>query len=448
MPPCVAVAYSGGRDSSALLHATLAAAAAQGLRVVALHVHHGLSAHADAWLAHCEQVCRRWAARGLPLGFDHRRLAGQPAGGESVEAWARRARYAALREMALAHGTPVVLLAHHRQDQAETLLLQALRGAGVAGLAAMPRAIERDGLWWLRPWLAMPPEAIAAYARRYRLRHVEDDSNADRRFARSRLRLEVWPALSAAFPQAEVSLAATAAWAREAQLCADELAAIDLAALADARGLDLAAWLRLSPPRRSNALRAWLKAQTGAALAATVVLRLLSELPSRSPAQWQIGAFVLHRYRGRLSACRTEPPPAAAPPSARSETLSLAREGTYAVPGWGGCLKVRRVDEGGVALSRLNALRLVARRGGEHFQAGPGRPARSLKKQFQEKAVPAWERDGPLLYHGEQLLYVPGLGVDARAIAGKGVAQASLQWLRDQEFGAPGENPAVCHRAT
>ncbi len=428
--PCVAVAYSGGRDSSALMHATLAAASNLDLRVVALHVHHGLSAHADAWLKHCEQQCRRWAARGLPVTFDHRRLAERPARGESVEAWARRARYAALREMALAHAAPVVLLAHHLQDQAETLLLQALRCAGVAGLAAMPQAIEREGITWLRPWLEMSADAIAAYARRYRLHHIEDDSNANRRFARNRLRLDVWPALSAAFPQAEVALAATAVWAREAQLCADALAAIDLAPMADARGLDLIAWVRLAPARRSNALRAWLRSQTGAAAAATVVQRLLLELPGRSPAQWPIGNFVLRRYRGRLD-CRADTPPMATQPSTKVATLSVARAGTYALPGWGGCLRVRRVEEGGVPLSCLAALCLVERCGGEQFQAAPGRPARSLKKQFQAKALPAWDRDGPLVYGGEQLLYVPGLGIDARAVAGKGVRQASLEWLRD-----------------
>jgi len=429
--PCVAVAYSGGRDSSALLHAALVAAGEQGFRVVALHVNHGLSAYADAWLAHCEDQCRRWAARGRPLAFDHRRLSGRPARGDSVEAWARRGRYAALREMALAHGAPVVMLAHHRQDQAETLLLQALRGAGVAGLAAMPQAIEREGITWLRPWLQVSPGTIAVYARRHRLRHVEDDSNADRRFARNRLRLDVWPALGAAFPQAEVALSAAATWAREAQRCADELAAIDEARILDARGLDIAEWSRLSPARRSNVLRAWLKAQTGASTSAATIQRLLAELSARSPAQWLVGGFALRRYRGHLS-CRAETPPAAASQSFKAATLSLTRAGTIPLPGWGGRLCVRRVDAGGVPMSLLTALRLVERRGGEQFQQAPGRPARSLKKQFQSKAVPAWDRGGPLIYCGEQLLYVPGLGIDARAVAARGVAQACLAWLPDK----------------
>ena len=125
------------------------------------------------------------------------RLKGKPAKGESVEAWARRERRAALARMAHDAGVGAILLAHHRRDQAETVLLQALRGAGPAGLAAMPRAVQRDGLWWLRPWLERPREAIEAYVRQHKLRFVDDASNADERFARSRVREKVWSALTA-----------------------------------------------------------------------------------------------------------------------------------------------------------------------------------------------------------------------------------------------------------
>lgn len=429
---CVAVAYSGGRDSTALLHATLAAAAENGVRVVALHVHHGLSAHADEWLAHCEAQCRRWAARGWPVGFAAQRLAERPARGDSIEAWARRARYAALRALALAHGAPLVLLAHHRQDQAETLLLQALRGGGVAGLAAMPQLVERDGLTWARPWLGVPSSAIAAYVRRHRLRHIEDDSNADPRYARNRLRHEFWPALLTAFPHAEAALAASAGWAQEAAACAADLAAIDLASASTAAGLDLAAWTQLSPHRRSNALRAWLKQQTGGAtIPGTLVQRLLSELPGNAPAQWPLDGFRLRRFQGRLQCLPDAPPQRPAVSAQKAATLAIRRAGTYALAGWHGRLLARRVRTGGVAASYLTAVNLRERVGGEQFQAAPRRPARSLKKQFQARGVPAWHRDGPLLYAGEQLLYVPGLGIDARVLAGEGCAQFSLEWLPD-----------------
>jgi tRNA(Ile)-lysidine synthase len=123
-PPVVAVAFSGGRDSTALLHATLRAARDGGVQVVALHVHHNLQPEADTWLAHAQQVCQRWS-RGAPLRLLHRRLAGTPARGDSVEAWARRERYRALADMAHEAGAELVLLAQHRRDQAETFLLRA-----------------------------------------------------------------------------------------------------------------------------------------------------------------------------------------------------------------------------------------------------------------------------------------------------------------------------------
>ena len=116
-----------------LLHATLGAAAPVGVAVLALHVQHGLSAHADEWLRHCEATCRRWAQRGAALSFAARRLEGAPCTGDSIEAWARDARYAALRGLALERGVDLVLLAHHRRDQAETFQLHAQRGGGVAG---------------------------------------------------------------------------------------------------------------------------------------------------------------------------------------------------------------------------------------------------------------------------------------------------------------------------
>lgn len=211
----VAVAYSGGRDSTALLHATARAASQTGglLCVHALHVHHGLSVHADAWLRHGRETCRRWAARGLPVQFHAERVRVALDGGASIEAAAREARYAALARMARAAGCDTVLLAHHREDQAETVLLQALRGAAAAGLAAMPRGIERDGLTWIRPWLAQPRAAIEAYVRRHRLAWIDDDSNTDTRYARNRLRHEVWPTLLQAFPQAPQVLGTLAACA-------------------------------------------------------------------------------------------------------------------------------------------------------------------------------------------------------------------------------------------
>ncbi len=425
--PRVAVAYSGGRDSTALLHATVHQALRDRVQVVAMHVHHGLSPDADAWLDHCAAQCRRWARRGLPVEFDAHRIAGRPAKGDSVEAWARDARYAALRSMAQAHGVGVVLLAHHQRDQAETVLLQALRGAGVAGLSGMPRSVARDGITWLRPWLDRPRADIEAYVRRHRLAFVDDDSNADPRFARNRLRLKVWPALAGAFPQSEAALATTAEWAQQASALLDEIAVLDLAHVSSEGRLKIRDWMALSAPRRANALRSWLRQRQGMAAPASLVTRLLDELPTLRNARWPLVDAELRLYRGRLSLESTVATmPATAPTAA---TLSVLRPSRYALPDWQGLLQVSRVKQGGVPLAWLARLELRPRAGGEQFQAGLGRPPRSLKKQYQAAAVPAWERDGPLFYSGGQLVFVPGLGLDARVIGLPGQPLVALRWL-------------------
>ncbi|HKX40796.1 MAG TPA: tRNA lysidine(34) synthetase TilS [Burkholderiaceae bacterium] len=428
---CIAVAYSGGRDSTALLHSTLAQAAPLGIEVVALHVHHGLSANADAWLVHCEAQCKRWAARGWPVRLIAQRLAEGPRPGDSVEAWARRERYRALRTMALEAGATAVLLAHHRRDQAETVLLQALRGGGVAGLAGMPSSVERDGVTWLRPWLARSRAEIESYVHRHRLAHIDDESNDDPRFARNRLRLQVWPALAEAFGDAEATLASTAAWAAEASQALNELASIDLAPLARDDRLDVAAWRALSPARRGNALRAWLKRiAQGQAAPASLMQRLLDELPVQRAARWPHPAGELRLYRGMLRFDRGAA--VSTPPTERETMLRIHRAGLHRLPGWGGSLHVARVTEGGVPLAWLGHVELKARQGAEQFQAGVGRPPRSLKKQFQNAGIAAWDRNGPLLYSGGQLVYVPGLGLDARVIGLPGQPLVTLQWVQDQ----------------
>ncbi|MBW8845663.1 MAG: tRNA lysidine(34) synthetase TilS [Burkholderiales bacterium] len=408
---CVAVAFSGGLDSTALLHAVTRSAAAP--RVVALHVHHGLQPQADDWAAHCERTAREFGA-----GFACTRLSGRPEAGDSVEAWARTGRHRALHDMAVAAGADLLLLAHHRRDQAETFLLQALRGAGIAGLSAMPRAQWRHGLCWARPWLDQPRAAILAYAEQQGLCWIEDPSNADPRFARNRLRQSLWPA----FPAAEAALAQAARWAQQAEALAAEVAAQDLAGLATIERLDLAALSRLSPARASNALRAWLSARTTPP--ASLIERLLSEWRPGSTLSWPAPGGALHAYRDELHwAAATGEVPA---PS----TIDLSCPGRYPQPGWQGSWLVEPASPG-IALSRLAQLAQRARAGAEQFKRAPASVPRSLKKACQEAGLPPWRRSGPLLFDGAQLVAVAGLGMDARAFAGQDEPQLALRWLED-----------------
>lgn len=425
------MAVSGGRDSTALLHCCATLGRQWGLRVLALHVHHGLVAEADAWLRQVRRQARRWG-----VGFDSRRLQGAPQPGDSIEAWARRGRYQALAEMARQGGASLVLLAHHRRDQAETWLLQALRGGGPAGLSAMPRQLQRGGIVFARPWLDQPREAIEGYVRRHRLRFADDSSNADTRHARNRLRQGVWPGLLAAFPQAEAALAQSCLQAQEAAALAEECAAADLKGCSGPQGLDVAAWCQLPPARRRNALSHWLLQHLPGGNRQTLVQRLMEDLRAGRTARFPAPGASLVLYRGWLAVAQAAAlapgvDAATAATAAAARPLRLDEPGCYPLPGWPeGQLLVQPCTQGGVSVESLHRVVARPRQGGERFQRAPGTPPRSLKLQFQAAGVPAWQRLGPLLFDAQgRLLFVPGLGVDARSTATPGQMQCSLQWL-------------------
>ncbi|MFP6861614.1 tRNA lysidine(34) synthetase TilS [Pseudomonas sp.] len=256
------VALSGGLDSTVLLHLLASLAQREALPPLsAIHVHHGLQAAADAWPAHCRELC---AALSVPLQVEYV----QVASGASLERAAREARYAAF---AARLGTDELLLtAQHRDDQAETLLFRLLRGAGVQGLSAMPvsRALGAGQL--VRPLLNCSRDELLAYAREHTLSWVEDPSNADERFSRNYLRRQVLPTLLGRWPQAATNMARSAAHLSEAAQLLDELAQQDVAA-AEVSGefawlplpaLALPVLRSLSEPRQRNALRYWLRPLT------------------------------------------------------------------------------------------------------------------------------------------------------------------------------------------
>lgn len=440
-PTCFAVAYSGGRDSTALLYACARVAQSVGAEVVALHVHHGLSAHADAWLQHARTQCEAWAAQGLPVRLCADKLALNVPVGDSLEAVAREARYEALARMARGAGADLVMLAHHRQDQAETFLLQAMRGAGVAGLAAMPERIERDGVVWCRPWLDRERSEIESYVAAHGLSYIDDDSNADQRFARNRLRLSVMPVWRSQFPQVDQALAHAAQHSADAAWCLARWADAELRSLSvGALALDATAWMARPAPERRELLRHWVQQVAGQSLSRAWVYRLCDEVPTAlmagRQAHWPEVSLGL--YRGELSwyGADAQPLPAQGmrpqAPSGAAVRLNVSGPGAYSVPEWAGVLQVSEAapDQPGVPWSSLAEVRLLPRSGGESFQIAANRPARCLKKQFQSRGVPAWLRHAPLVYSQNRLLFVPALGMDARAtVIDPAQSRAHLTWL-------------------
>jgi len=264
----IAVAYSGGADSTALL---LAAHARWPGRVLALHVHHGLQAAADGFELHARAFCER---HGIALNV--RRVDARAAAGQSPEDAARHARYNALAAMALEAGAALVLLAQHLDDQAETVLLALSRGAGLPGLAAMPELFERHGVRFGRPWLGLGAQALRDGLRERGEAFVEDPSNTDARFTRNRIRAQLSPAWAAAFEGYREALARSAAHAAQAQRLLDDLAAIDLAATGEPPAI--AALQALSRERQANALRHWLRRAHGVAPSAAQLGELLDQI--------------------------------------------------------------------------------------------------------------------------------------------------------------------------
>lgn len=268
-PPLpLAVAFSGGADSTALLHA---AAQLWPGQVSAVHVHHGLQEAADAFADHCDAVCR---ALGVPLR--QVRVQARHAAGESPEDAARRARYQALAEAARELEAACVLLGQHADDQVETLLLALSRGAGLPGLAAMPPAFERHGMRFARPLLEVGGGKLRRWLTQQGIAHAEDPTNADTAFTRNRIRHELLPALERAFPQFRATFARSARHAAQAEALLVGLAGQDLAAMGGEpliRGLQ-----QLDRDRRANVLRHWLRQAHGAAASAAQLEELLDQV--------------------------------------------------------------------------------------------------------------------------------------------------------------------------
>lgn len=293
------VALSGGRDSVVLLH--LLAQAGWDGPLGAIHVHHGLSPRADAWEAFCQALCTRL---GIPLHVRAVQVARHS--GLGLEAAARAARYQAFAEF----GPGCLLLGHHAGDQAETVLFNLLRGAGVAGAAGMPLERRLDSLRLLRPLLGVARREIAAYARSHDLTWVEDESNADQGFSRNFLRHEVLPLLISRFPAAEATLAAAAGRFGEADALLAELAEQDWQSCRSGGYLRLTALRSLSRVRVKNLLRYRLRAlgwQVPVATRLEEFVRQLFEAGPGARPQLVLPDGAMRVCRGRLEWRRASP---------------------------------------------------------------------------------------------------------------------------------------------
>ncbi|CDH47483.1 tRNA lysidine(34) synthetase TilS [Candidatus Contendibacter odensensis] len=414
------VGYSGGMDSHVLLHLLAMQRAQRPKRTLeAMYVDHGLHAASAVWGEHCARVCHA-----LNVPFRVVPVNAQPAPGASPEAAARQARYAALA--AELEPDTALLTAHHRDDQAETLLLQLLRGAGPHGLAAMPEAapLGQGRLW--RPLLNVDRAELLAYAHAQQLHWIEDTSNTDTGFDRNYLRHRILPLLRERWPAANRVLARSAHWCAETADWLDAEADADLARVATARpdALTIPALRELSELRQRNLLRRWLRTLGLPTPDARQLQHLLHDALTaagdRQPCiHWPGGE--VRRYRDTLYAM----PPLL--PHDPQHTF-LWRPDTNAaypplkLPGLGTLELQETVGAGLRAEMRAGAtLSVRFRQGGERFRPLGRLHSQELKKLLQEAGIPPWQRERlPLLYREEVLLAVVGLGIAADHAAGPG----------------------------
>lgn len=399
----IAVGLSGGVDSVALLHALLHVRESLGFALSALHVHHGLSPNAEAWTDHCVALCDQWR---VPLSVRRVRIdRHDPAG---TEAAARTARYACYREA----DAKFVALAHHQDDQAETVLLQMLRGAGVAGLSAMPvsRPLNAERQL-LRPLLGVTRQDILEYATEHTLRWIHDESNLDSSYPRNYLRNEVLPRLEAHFPGYRVALGRVAANAADAAALLDDIARADFAELSiDEQDIDVAKLSALEPVRGANALRFWLTEQGLSAPNREHLLELMRQATvaaNDTQMSIELSGATVRRYRDRLTVDHPREQ------DAHWETVWQG-ESNIALPD-GRTLYFNRVSGRGVSCARLERARVLIayRRGGERMSVAANRPRKTLKNLLQESGIPPWERARmPLLFIDGQLVWAHGVGAD------------------------------------
>jgi tRNA(Ile)-lysidine synthase len=422
---CYWVAYSGGLDSHVLLHAIAQISDQLNAPLRAIHVHHGLQKEADLWLLHAEDVSQR-----LGIELTSLRLNLQPAKGESIEAVARDARYDAMR--ALMSAGDVLLTAQHQNDQAETLLLQLMRGSGPSGLAAMPERAAFGEAWLVRPLLDFKRAELAAYAELQDLKWIEDGSNSDLRFDRNYIRHQLMPLLEQRWPASSSTIARSARHCAEAQQLIDHLATQDhaLIRVEGVERLSVIGLRGLSPPRCKAVLRHWVTVNGFQRPSTKQLDRILDEVlvaaDDGSPIVTWAGVEV-RRFRDQLYIM---PPLLQHNAEVALPWVSLS---SLPLP-MGGWLHLKE-QVGGIDLDiwRQGAVDIRFRQGGERCRRQGEQVSRSLKRIFQEVLqIPPWLRDRiPLIYIDGELAAVAGFLICESFAASAGQLGIMLNWEMD-----------------
>jgi tRNA(Ile)-lysidine synthase len=405
----IAVAFSGGLDSVVLLD-TVCKSLQTGkanptqtpTEVWAFHIHHGLQKSADQWLLFCEKLANKYK-----IHFDFRllHLRDDKAQG-NIEARARAGRYEALADLCIEHDITDLLLAHHQNDQAETVLLQLLRGAGVAGLSGMPvqrrlgtPAHSITAIKLERPLLNHSRQELEAYAKQHKLKWIEDPSNQDTRYRRNALRKHIIPRLEKIQPDAVANLARSAELMADAQTLLDRLAQQDGKSILKENTLSLKILQNLAQqdlPAANNLMRYWLKLND---LAMPSQERLqswwkdLSGIKADAQLEWQHDGSSIRLWRGILQIAQAQ----------TGQWIFKPVPTNSKAPGLPATF-IKAAQEQGQIFMR-------ERQGSEKIQIKPNSPHKSLKKLFQEADVPPWQRQVPLLYIGAELIAVAGVGV-------------------------------------
>jgi tRNA(Ile)-lysidine synthase len=416
----ILLALSGGVDSVVLLHVLSQLAPSRSWRLSALHVHHGMSPHADSWTTFCTELCARYT---IPLQVEQVDIA--PLRELGIEAAARKLRHAALDRQSV----NFIALAHHQDDQAETLLLQLLRGAGLRGACAMPIIRLRAGKpTQVRPLLNVARSELVAYARHHALQWVEDESNLDEDYPRNFVRHRVMPVLEQRFPAYRTTLARSAHHFAEGSELLDQLAQIDAQGFLSGKTLDVERLQALTIPRAKNLLRYFLH-HLGAPMPQAVqldgMLQQLCGAKQGATIKITLGHWQLGRFKGKVYAFPALPEP--------DEKLCVEWQGEPSIelPTLGGTLYFAPVIGHGLSLQKLQGARVTIRlrRGAERICLDDKRPTRTLKNLMQEQELPPWQRERlPLLFCGETLVAIPGVGVECAYQAKHEETALMLRW--------------------